>query len=157
MSAAKHRRRVSTSASEAAAVFERAERVLQLSKATVEQTRRLLAEFRRTSANLDENCASDSGMRSILPPYLKTTDRAKSMWVCSAFRPGDKVEEISTGRRGTVGASGTAGRSADRVTVQFSDGQLPLLKDFKHSLELRVIEAPGERGAPALRPKGWVV
>ena len=73
------------------------------------------------------------------------------------FRPGGKVEEIATGRRGTVGASGTGGRSSDRVTVQFSDGQQPLLKDFKHSLELRVIDTPGEGEAPALRPKGQVV
>ena len=46
------------------------------------------------------------------------------------FNSGDTVEEVATGRRGTLALSGTVGVPPARLTVHFSDGHQPLIKDF---------------------------
>lgn len=62
------------------------------------------------------------------------------------FRPGDTVEEIATGRRGTVANSSAITGQMDRVMVHFTDGVEPLIKDFKETIGLRLVETARSTG-----------
>jgi hypothetical protein len=73
------------------------------------------------------------------------------------FNSGDRVEEIATGRRGTIALSGRVGQPAATYSVQFIDGKQPLMQDFVNADELRGIESEPNRASPRLVPKTTVV
>jgi hypothetical protein len=69
---------------------------------------------------------------------------------------GETVEEIATGRIGVVSAFGIVGQFPSRLTVQFRDGKMPMVKDSTAD-ELRVVGRPGEQGSPRLIPRDPVI
>lgn len=70
---------------------------------------------------------------------------------------GDTVEELATGRTGTLALSGMVGAPQARLTVHFSDGRQPRIKDFSDPSELRLVKPVVESGPPGLIPKTPVV
>lgn len=73
------------------------------------------------------------------------------------FFGGETVEEIAAGRIGVIVGNGVVGRPLEKWTVQFRDGETPLIKDFTDPNELRLIERPGDGEPPRLIPKDPVV
>ncbi len=73
------------------------------------------------------------------------------------FNSGDMVEEIATGRRGTIVLCGRVAQLAATYSVQFIDGKQPLMKDFVNVDELRMIESEMNSASPRLVPRTTVV
>jgi hypothetical protein len=61
-----------------------------------------------------------------------------------ALHSGDVVREIATNRPGTINYT-----KPTYWRVQFSDGQEPLLKIFKHEAELRLVACPHSNTDPS--------
>jgi hypothetical protein len=73
------------------------------------------------------------------------------------FNSGDTVEEIATGRRGTIALSGRVVQPTATYSVHFIDGKQPLMKDFVNVDELRLIASETTSSSPRLVPKTTVV
>lgn len=71
--------------------------------------------------------------------------------------PGDIVEEIATGRVGSLGEVGTVGQPVKRWFVKFLDGQPPIQKEFTEIGDLRLADRSGAQDQPRLIPQNPIV